>query len=71
MASVGIGRTFGFSGHPPLFSSLNFQKRMGFKCPWGCAEKTEHESAWECPKYSQKFLGALQAVGQKMEKTVS
>jgi hypothetical protein len=40
---------------------------MGFQCPWGCAESVKHESAWECPKFSQKFLGALQAVGQKLD----
>jgi len=42
---------------------------MSFKCPWGCAEGVEHEVAWECPKYSQKFLGALQSVAQKLEKS--
>ncbi|MGA8664675.1 MAG: hypothetical protein WB809_06405 [Thermoplasmata archaeon] len=24
-----------------------------------------HESAWECPRFSQKFLGALQSLAQK------
>ena len=41
---------------------------MGFPCPWGCAETVQHSTAWECPKYSQKFLGALQAIAQKLEK---
>jgi hypothetical protein len=51
---------------------------MGFTCPWGCAEASSakgagagpvmHESAWDCPKYSQKFLGALQAIAQKLDK---
>jgi len=48
---------------------------MVFDCPWGCAEipRAEsgalsnpfHENAWECPRFSQKFLGALQAMAQK------
>jgi hypothetical protein len=41
---------------------------MGFNCPWGCAEGVEHQNAWECPKYSQKFLGALQGIAQKLDK---
>lgn len=39
---------------------------MGFQCPWGCGANVLHDSAWDCPKFSQKFLGALQAVGQKL-----
>jgi len=52
-----------------------------FSCPWGCtddivrADPTDrthrvwtHASAWECPKFSQKFLGALQGIAQKLEK---
>jgi hypothetical protein len=53
-----------------------------FECPWGCAEvsRTEsgglagsffHENAWECPKFSQQFLEAVQAIVQKLEKTSS
>jgi hypothetical protein len=41
---------------------------MVFPCPWGCAPDTKHANAWECPKYSQKFLGAVQAIAQKLEK---
>jgi hypothetical protein len=49
-----------------------------FSCPWGCAEVSRakggsadtwfHGNAWECPKFSQKFLGALQAIAQKLDK---
>lgn len=53
----------------PEFISLTIVHcLMGFHCPWGCAEDVEHENAWECPKYAQKFLGAVQAVAQKLEK---
>jgi hypothetical protein len=51
-----------------------------FTCPWGCVEGSRakggsvdtglHESAWECPMYSQKFLGALQAIAQKLDKQI-
>ena len=41
---------------------------MGFDCPWGCAEDVTHENAWECPKFAQKLLGAVQAVAQKLDK---
>ena len=41
---------------------------MGFLCPWGCAENVKHENAWECPKFSQKFLGAVQGLAQKLDK---
>jgi hypothetical protein len=47
---------------------LTFTGIMGFHCPWGCAEDVEHENAWECPKFSQKFLGALQGIAQKLDK---
>lgn len=45
---------------------------MAFTCPWGCADQKsarsrKHENAWECPKFSQKFLGALQAIAQKLD----
>jgi hypothetical protein len=52
---------------------------MGFTCPWGCAEVSRaeshgeatwlHENAWDCPKFSQKFLGAIQAIAQKLDTT--
>lgn len=41
---------------------------MAFHCPWGCADEVEHDNAWQCPKFSQKLLGALQAIAQKTEK---
>jgi hypothetical protein len=41
---------------------------MSFACPWGCSGDVTHENAWECPKYCQKFLGALQSVAQKLDK---
>jgi hypothetical protein len=54
---------------------------VGFTCPWGCADGTmakggsaesgTHQNAWECPKFSQKFLGAVQAIAQKLDKVGS
>jgi hypothetical protein len=41
---------------------------MGFHCPWGCAPDVKHAVAWECPKFSQKMLGALQSIAQKLDK---
>jgi len=48
---------------------------MVFDCPWGCAELSSaergvsggpfHENAWECPRFSEKFLEAVQAITQK------
>jgi len=48
-----------------------------FDCPWGCADipRAEsgisagpfHENAWECPRFSQKFLEAVQAIALKLD----
>jgi hypothetical protein len=48
-----------------------------FECPWGCAEVSRaesgglgspfHENAWECPRFSQRFLGAVDAIAQKLD----
>jgi hypothetical protein len=56
-------------GSPVNVVLRTVERNMSFKYPWGCAEGVEHEVAWECPKYSQKFLGALQSVAQKLEKS--
>jgi hypothetical protein len=50
---------------------------MVFDCPWGCADVPRaqngisggpfHESAWECPRFSQKFLEAVQAIARRAE----
>jgi hypothetical protein len=58
---------------------MNLTRR--FNCPWGCAEDLAradptdhthqdwtHSNAWDCPKFAQKFLGAVQAIAQKLEK---
>jgi hypothetical protein len=50
---------------------------MVFDCPWGCAEVPRaesglsagpfHQNAWECPRFSQKFLEAVQVIALKLD----
>jgi hypothetical protein len=54
---------------PEERDGAKIRRIMSFKCAWGCADGVEHENAWECPKYSQKLLGALQAIAQKLDKS--
>jgi hypothetical protein len=53
---------------PHVIKPSTLPPDMGFHCPWGCADDVEHENAWQCPKFSQKLLGAVQGLAQKLEK---
>jgi len=50
---------------------------MGFICPWGCTDKPPdlsvkdygmHETVWECPKFTERFVTALEGIANNRRK---